>query len=273
MSALESLAREWALTLEGPARSGPRSSVPVRTEQGEPGLLELVSDGAPTEHLALRAWAGAGAVRLLRADPRRGALLTSRTDPDRDLRRLPVREACERVAALYAVLHRSSLPQSPRVPDLVGGWRADLAALGQAGLVPRRFLDQARQWAVELTAEAGSGDVLLHGDLHFATVREAEGRWLAVAPRPVSGEPAYEVGPVLWHRWSEAAASGDLRAALVDRLYTVVDVAGLDEDRTRAWVCVRTMTALAGSVATGSVGADEVTRAVTVVKAVQPGSA
>ena len=255
---------------DGPVVPGARPALPVRTAEAEPALLELTPDGDPAEHLALRAWAGRGAVRLLRADPRAGVLLTERTDPADDLTALPVLEACEVVAGLMAELHRPALPQPPRLPDLASGWTDDLDALGGRGLVPRRFLDQARYWVGELTADPGAGATLLHGDLHPGTVRGAHRvPWLAVAPRPVGGEPGYEVAPLLATRWAEAASSGDLRGALIDRLYAVVDAAGLDEDRTRAWVCVRTMVELAAAVLRGGAGPDDVTRALTLVKAVQ----
>jgi streptomycin 6-kinase len=268
--ALAARAQDWGLRPDGPAVPGVRAALPVTTAEGEPALLELVTDGDPAEHLALRAWAGEGAVRLLRADPRQGALLTERTDPGDDLTSRPVLEACETVAGLMAVLHRPALPQPPRLPDLAPGWADDLDALAGTGLVPRRFVDQARHWAGELTADPAAGATLLHGDLRPGTVRAGRRTpWLAVAPRPVGGEPGYEVAPLLRAGWAEAAAGGDLRAALVDRLYAVVDAAGLDEDRTRAWVCVRTMVELAAAVLRGGAGPDDVTRALTLVKAVQ----
>ena len=89
-----------------------------------------------------------------------------------------------------------------------------------------------------------------------------------MAPRPVTGDPAYEVAAVL-RRWAGAEASEDLRGDLLERFYAVVDAAGLDEDRARAWVVVRTVVELAAAFAAGSVGADDVTWAMTVVKAVQ----
>ena len=46
-----------------------------------------------TEHLALRAWGGNGAVQLLRADPRRFALLLERLEP-RDLTTIDALDAC-----------------------------------------------------------------------------------------------------------------------------------------------------------------------------------
>lgn len=232
--------------------------------------MEPVAGGSPFEHLALRSWAGHGAVRLLRADPRRGALLTEHTDPGADLHRLPAPQACAVTAAVMVSLHRPAVAQPPTLPDLVPGWVDELERLADTGLVPRRFVDQARRWAVELSAAPGSGATLLPGDLHSGTVRRgARVPWLAVAPRPLGGEPGFEVAPLLAHRWADAVATGDLRAALRERFFLVVDRAGLDEDRTRAWVCVRVMAELALAVREGRADPDRVTRAVILVKAMQ----
>jgi streptomycin 6-kinase len=44
---------------------------------------------------------------------------------------------------------------------------------------------------------------------------------------------------MLWNRWEEAVACGDVRTAVRRRFHTIVDAAGLDEDRARDWVVVR----------------------------------
>jgi streptomycin 6-kinase len=266
---LNAVAAEWDLRLDGPVHDVPRAAVPVRTAEGHLALLEHAPDGSAYEHLALRAWDGHGAVRLLRADPRRHLLLTERTDPDDDLRRLDPWEACTQVGILYAVLHRAPIPQPPRLADLVPRWFADLTLPAVAAAVPRRFAEQVRSWTPGLVDPADAEPALLHGDLRPGTVRAASGgRWVAVAPRPVTGDPAYEVASVL-QRWEGAEASEDLRGDLLERFYAVVDAAGLDEDRARAWVVVRTVVELAAAFAAGSPSADQVTWAMTVVKAVQ----
>ena len=92
--------------------------LPVRTETGEPAVLKLgwPHPEATYEHLALRAWAGEGAVRLLRADPRRQVMLLERAEPGHDLHQLPIVEACEVIAGLYAEAARSDLaPARPVV--------------------------------------------------------------------------------------------------------------------------------------------------------------
>ena len=93
--------------------------------------------------------------------------------------------------------------------------------------------------------------------------------WLVIDPKPVSGDPAYEVAPMLWNRWDEVIASGDPRTAILDRMFTLVDGAGLDEDRVRAWVTVRMMVNAQWALTSGADSAGWLTKAVTLVKAVQ----
>jgi streptomycin 6-kinase len=65
----------------------------------------------------------------------------------------------------------------------------------------------------------------------------ARGEWLVIDPKPMSGDPHYELAPMLWNRYDEL--SGDVRDGLRRRFHTLVDAAGLDEDRARDWVIVR----------------------------------
>ena len=79
-----------------------------------------------------------------------------------------------------------------------------------------------------------------HGDLHFENVLAAEREpWLVIDPKPMSGDPHYEVAPLLWNRWDEVLADPRPREAIRRRFHAVVDTAELDEDRARDWVVVR----------------------------------
>jgi streptomycin 6-kinase len=274
---VEEICRGWQLDADGEPVAGTASLVvPVRTREGARAVLKLGWPGREPEqeHLALRAWDGGGAVRLFRADPRRQVLLLERAEPGHDLRALAVEDACQVIAGLHAPLHRAPLPQLDRLSELAGRWAEELTAtLLESRVAPRRFVEQAIGLGRELASDPGTDVALLHGDLHFENVLAAERdgvpTWLAVDPSPLTGDPAYEVAPVLWHRWDEAAGGGDLRAALVDRLYALVDGAGLDEDRVRAWVTVRMMVAVLRAVQHGAPDPEWITRCTTVTKAVQ----
>jgi streptomycin 6-kinase len=268
------LCRDWQLRIDGSAMAGQTASVvPVRTTTGEPAALKVGWPHweAEHEHLALRTWAGNGTVRLLRADPRRWAMLLERAEPGHDLSQVPVREACEVVAALYPRLHRPAIPQLTRLSAHAARWTTSLAELRDLDVVPRRFVDQARSLARGFAEDPATDGTLLHTDLHYANVLAAQREpWLVIDPKPMSGDPAYEVAPMLWNRWDEAVADNDPRGATLDRMFTLVDGAGLDEDRVRAWVVVRMLVNVGWAVTSGAPDvARWITQAVTLVKAVQ----
>ena len=108
----DDLLAEWSLRVDGTAMHGWCSLVvPVLTEAGERTVLKLTFDGddeSEHEALALRHWDGRGAVRMLRADPARRALLLERLHTT-DLGDTWDIEACEVVAGLWSSLHLPAL--------------------------------------------------------------------------------------------------------------------------------------------------------------------
>jgi streptomycin 6-kinase len=228
---------------------------------------------AETEHLALRIWDGNGAIRLLRADPRRFALLLERALPQ-DLTGLDAIEASEIIASLYKRLHVPAGPQFRTLSGESKRWAAELLELPASAPVPRRYVEQAASLARDFAADPETDGRLIHTDLHYFNVLAAEREpWLVIDPKPLSGDPHHEVAPLLWNRWDEIAGARDLRFALRQRFYAIVDAAGLDEDRARDWVIVRQMVNVKGAIA--DAGADEVlpqdwlTRNIAITKAIQ----
>jgi streptomycin 6-kinase len=242
---IASVLTDWALTTTGPVLSGTNAVVLlVVTDTGVPAALKVgwPHSEAEQEHLALRLWNGQGAVRLLRADPHRFALLLERVDHRRDLNAQPVREACEIAAGLYRLLHRPATEQFVRLSALAGDWSRRLRLLGDHPLVPRRLVTRAASLAATFATDSQTDGMLLHTDLHFDNVLGATRvPWVAIDPKPLSGDPCFEVAPLLWNRWPEVTASNGVRAAILDRIYTVIDAADFDEDRVRDWILVRQM--------------------------------
>ena len=234
---------DWRLELDGAPRHGQTALVlPVRTSAGRPAVVKLTMphDEAEHEHLALQAWQGRGAVQLLRADPHRWAMLLERLHADEDLTEMWDLEACEVVAGLYARLHVPALPQLRRLSSYVGAWTERLAGLPADAPVPRRLVEQAVSLGRDLVSDAATDARTVHGDLHYENVLAADREpWLVIDPKPMAGDPHYEPAPMLWNRWDEVVASGRVRDAVRRRFHTLVDTAGLDEDRARDWVVVR----------------------------------
>lgn len=245
------IVEEWQLTYDGEPTHGFCSLViPVRTTGGRPAVLKVAfpDDESEHEHLALQRWQGDGAVLLLRADPRRRAMLLERLRAE-DLDDLADLEACEVVADLYHRLHVPALPQLRTLVSYVERWNTSLAAMAREAPMPRRLVEQAVSLARSLAEDDASTGTMIHTDLHYENVLAADREpWLVIDPKPVSGDPHYEVAPLLWNRWAEVVASGSVRDSVRRRFHTVVDAAGLDERRARDWVVVRAMQDAAWSV-------------------------
>ncbi len=226
------LTRRWDLAIDGPATHGHCSLVlPVRTTDGGAAMLKVgfPDEESEHEHLALRRWAGNAAVRLLAADPHTRGLLLERLGPG-DLTAVPDAEACRIVAGLYGRIHVSPLPQVRSLAALVEGWTEGLRRLPRSAPIPHRLVEQAIALGPQLSA--GGPERLLHTDLHYGNVlRATREPWLVIDPKPVNGDPHYEIAPMLWNRWPEI---GGVRDGVRRRLWTLVEAAGLDEDRARA---------------------------------------
>jgi streptomycin 6-kinase len=275
---------EWEVTADGEATYGYASLVlPVLAADGAQAVLKVGFPDWESEHeaLALQRWHGDGAVRLLKADPHRQALLLERLSRE-DLGEHWDVQACEIIGGLYSRLH---VPAPPQLRTL--SWYADqvaarLAALPPGAPLPPRFVDQARSLAVSFATDEATDGTLIHTDLHYGNVlatdpggREAEKgpSWLAIDPKPLSGDPHYEIAPLLWNRFGELA--GRIREGVRDRFFAAVDAAGLEEERARDWVIVR-MLDLARQrledppgVVRQTPTADLLTMCVTIAKAVQ----
>jgi streptomycin 6-kinase len=263
---------EWDLTLDGAAMHGFCSLVvPVRTGDREPAVLKVsidFDDESEFEHLALQRWHGDGTVLLLRADPHRRAMLLERLHP-RDLATIDDVEACEVVAGLYPRIHVPALPQLRTITSYVERWTADLAALPSEAPIPRRMRDQCASLSRDFVSDPASVGVIIHGDLHYENVLAADREpWLVIDPKPMSGDPHYEPAPMLWNRWDEIV-TGNVRDNLRRRFHTLVDVAGLDEDRARDWVVVRMIHNASWAVIDGDPDGDYLTMCFTIAKAVQ----
>src|SRR4051794_3001977 len=84
---VEALCRRWELVVDGPAMHGYLGLVVPVSRGNEPCALKVswIEESNAGEAIALRAWGGRGAVRLLEAEASHGAMLLERLDHTRSL--------------------------------------------------------------------------------------------------------------------------------------------------------------------------------------------
>jgi streptomycin 6-kinase len=245
--AVEEACETWRLSLDLADGATPWHGVsalvvPVRREDGQAAALKITwpHPEATHEALGLRHWAGDGVVRLLETDGAWTHLL-ERLDAERDLSQEPIETAVAVVADLLGRLH--AVPAPPALEglalelgSLVERWQRRAA---DPGPVPSALLQQATALARDLLDDPRDG-TMLHCDLHYANVLAATREpWLAIDPKPRSGDPAYEVAPLLWNRFDEVLSSRDPAAAVRARLEIACDHARIDVERAVAWTLVR----------------------------------
>jgi streptomycin 6-kinase len=176
----------WSLRLDGPSRYGMCALVlPVlRADGGRAALkLQYLDEETAGEPLALRTWAGDGAVRLLEYDDGTGTLLLERLDASRALTHEPdTRAAALVIARLLARLTTVSAP--PELRRHLGTVAAAMLERVPAALprLPdpsdRRLIEDCAAAVREVATEPG--DRLLHWDLHYDNVLAGHREpWLA----------------------------------------------------------------------------------------------
>lgn len=241
---LDEYVARWELTQTGGFLNGAASLiVPVVRRDGTEAMLKLQprNDESEAEALALRTWSPDDVVEVLEDDPATATLLLERLQ-DRTLNAVPDHvEATRILAELMARL--IVVPAPPEVRTL-----ADIAAEMVEDAADLKLDDPAEQQLVnryaaqvrELIPE--SGDRLLHWDLHYGNVLAADRQpWLVIDPKPLAGDPAFELFQVLHNRWDDLVATGDLHQAIRDRFDLMLDITGIDRPRALAWTAGRVL--------------------------------
>ncbi|MFE3249272.1 aminoglycoside phosphotransferase family protein [Streptomyces sp. NPDC059209] len=262
--------KRWELRRTGPAMHGMCALVlPVERADGTPAVLKLQDlDGETAgEPVALRLWDGDGAVRLLEYDEASGTLLLERLDAARDLAGVPVREGVAVIAGLLARLTARPAPAGLRTLGGIAGAMLDEAppAVGSLpGGAERRLLLDCAAAVREVAGEPG--ERLLHWDLHFenvlapVAVPDAGARagvrepWLAIDPKPLAGDPGFELLPALVNRFDPGG--------ILWRFDLMTEVMGLDRERARAWTLGRVLQSCLWDIGDGERGLSPVHLAV-----------
>ena len=241
---LAELLSDWNLKPTGAGMTGWTAVVVPVVRDGEHLVLKVVwpHTEATAEPLALRHWAGNGAVRLVAADPSRGALLLEALDPARDLETtaIDIDIACEVVGGLLGRLHVPAPPRVRTLSDMVAEQVGRLQ--GAHDRIPRRFIERATHLAADLTGQADCNGTLLHTDLHFGNVLAGSREpWLAIDPKPMAGHPGWELQPALRNRVAELGTGSTFRYLVRRRFEIVCEAAGIDEDAARAWTILNSV--------------------------------
>jgi streptomycin 6-kinase len=233
-------AEEWDLCLGGPYPQG-AAGYAVRAElaDGAAAVLKLIYPHREAEHEAdaLAVWDGDGAVRLLRHDPHRRALLIERCEPGTLLAQADPTTALDVLIGLLPRLWKTVDEPFHSLADEAALWADELPGEWDAGGRPfeRRLLDEVAETLRTLAHTQGE-QVLLHQDLHTDNVLAAQREpWLVIDPKPLIGEREFNVAPIV-----RDYVLGHSRRDVLGRLDRLTSELGLDRERARGWTIGQT---------------------------------
>ena len=236
--------RRWNVALDGPLPgSGSAAWVGAGTRaDGAEVVLKLAwpHKEAQTEAAGLRFFGGRGAVQLLEADEGDFALLLERCRPGDSVWGLPFEEANVVAAAVLERLWRmpdGAVEPITTLADTVDDWNARFAT--ERAEYPPKLVAEAARLGTELTSSTAEL-VVVHGDFNPFNILCAQREpWLAIDPKPLLGDPAYDLAQYLANYSELAAASGDPKAFFRDAIAFFSRRLGLDRYRVAAWAFVK----------------------------------
>ena len=221
----EEVAREWGVPLGERIPAGRFSFVAFAGDDAVLKVVPIEDDEADHEADALALLAGDGAVRLLRHDRARRAILIERARPGDDASRLSEPDAIRVAVAAAKRFWRPASRGSPFrwIGDHVPRW------LDNAG--DHYLVRQAK----EIYATMQPSDAtLVHGDFHHHNLLSHRDGWVVIDPKPMVGDPEFDVPTFLWNPIGYQPTTES-----VERWIGAFAEAGLDANLLRKWAIVR----------------------------------
>lgn len=234
--------QRWQLTIGAPLGNLSFNYVALAVlADGTEAIVKTgLTDEFPSQPEALRHFAGRGMVQLLAYDEQNATMLLERLKPGMSLRTV---EDDETVISSAVQLMRNlwhPLPPQHYPFPTITDWGAGFARLrtcyaGGTGPIPPTLFAKAEHLYAELCASIAE-PVLLHGDLHQDNILAAERMpWLAVDPKGVIGEPAFETGALLRNFWPDILALANPKSLLARRIDRLCAELGFERERIANW--------------------------------------
>ena len=218
--------------------------VPAERDDGTAAVLKvsLTDEEHAREADALARWAGDGAVRLLDRVTEPNAMLLERCRLGTSLLDHPDRDAA--ISLACRLLRRLEVPLDTAQPflavtELARRYRtwipAEFVRLGRA--FDARLADEAAALCAAFARDT-SPPHLVNRDFHHGNVLAAEREpWLAIDPKPLVGERAFDTGHLLRDLIPDPLEPGRV-GRLVARLADELELA---RERVRGWALVRSV--------------------------------
>ncbi len=239
------IAESWGLSDLIPMENLSYNYVLSGFHNDKPIILKtgLDIEGLNREASALRAFEEHGAVEVLKL--RKGVILLERAMPGTSLKRyFPEREeeSISITCDLIQKLHRAHFPTTghfPHIRDWLGAidQHVENYVRDEADPVFMETLLKARDFKNYLL-ESSPQDIFLHGDLHHDNILSHGDSFVAIDPKGVIGDPAYEVAAFIRNPIPNLLESPNALSIITTRIHDFAIRLNMDSQRITQWCYV-----------------------------------
>ncbi|GAC1392527.1 MAG: aminoglycoside phosphotransferase family protein [Ktedonobacteraceae bacterium] len=234
--------QRWHLTLGTPFTNlSFHYVIPAVRDDGMPVVVKAQSPTGEFEKEteALRLFDGHGMAQLLAFDTSDEVMLMERLHPGTSLRKMA--DDIKAISIAATVMKQMWRP-APLAHSFatIEKWGRGFDSLrqhygGGNGPFPKALLEEAEALYAALSVSMAE-PMLLHGDLHQDNILSSErDGWLAIDPKGLIGEPAYETGALLRNFLPELLAMPDPKRILARRIDQLSEELSLDRAHVHGW--------------------------------------
>ena len=247
-SIIEAFEMKWSLKIGPPHSLSYNYVAPATRSDGTDVVLKIGFTGDrefKTEILALKIFNGDGAVKLLEADREKAVILLERVTPGVPLSEEVDDEKATRILASVIKKLYKPLPSSHTFTT-IDGWIKELSNFhNKPGStiqpLPLDLINKARELFTYLIKTSAPA-VLVHGDLHHDNIiSSTRAGWLAIDPKGIAAEPAYEVAAMIRNPYQKLKDIANLEEILRRRILILSKELGFNPLRIHQWCLAQTV--------------------------------
>lgn len=219
------------------------------TKTNQPVVLKIGYDNKVTseEARALQYFDGNASIKLIDYSKKYKALLLQQAIPGISIKSLyptQVEFVINHYVDTMQGLHSKPLPTYNNYPH-VTEWLNSLDKASREKL-PLHLLERAINLK-NLLLQTTEVECFLHGDLHHDNILQHESKWLAIDPKGIIGDPAFEIAAFDFIHKTELNTP-NVSKLFESRILLIAHRSGLDAQRIKDWVFVRLILSAAWSI-------------------------
>lgn len=240
-SIITKLADHWSLQDIKPVKNMSYNYVALAMQhKNQPVALKISCDSKLIfdEYRALKHFNGCGAIRIINIDKKNNALLLEQAIPGLTLKENPPTDIKTAYSIYQQIIKKLSSQPHPKDHYIHAEKWCDAIDRIQDPRINQKLIDKAKELKSFLLSSSKK-EYLCHGDLHFDNITQHNDAWLAIDPKGIIGETAFEAAAFDLIEENEWEDSHTIQEKITTRIGQFASALNIDKNRLLSWYFVR----------------------------------